>query len=48
MTEGAVKVAAHRLRNRCRDVLRAEIAQTLADESLIDEELQLLFQAIRK
>ena len=31
MTEGAVKVAAHRFRARFRDLLRAEIASTVAD-----------------
>src|SRR4051812_4747795 len=33
MTEGAVKVAAHRLRGRYRDLLREEIARTVADPS---------------
>ncbi len=46
-TEGAVKVAVHRLRQRCRDCLRRTIAQTVADEEEIDEELRYLFQAIQ-
>jgi RNA polymerase sigma-70 factor (ECF subfamily) len=46
-TEGAVKVAVHRLRRRCRDCLRQMIAQTVADEREIDEELRYLFQAIQ-
>ena len=46
-TEGAVKVAVHRLRQRCRDCLRRTIAQTVADEEEIDEELRCLMQAIQ-
>ena len=30
MTEGAVKVAVHRLRQRYRELLRAEIAETVS------------------
>jgi RNA polymerase sigma-70 factor (ECF subfamily) len=45
MTEGAVKMAVHRLRQRFRDTLREEIAQTVADPSEIDDELQALFFA---
>jgi hypothetical protein len=47
MSEGAVKVAVHRLRQRCRDRLRAEIAQTVADAAEIDEELRELFATVR-
>ncbi|QIF06231.1 sigma-70 family RNA polymerase sigma factor [Roseimicrobium sp. ORNL1] len=43
MSEGAARVAVHRLRQRYREVLRAEIAQTLADPSAVTEELQALF-----
>jgi RNA polymerase sigma factor (sigma-70 family) len=46
MTEGAVKVAAHRLRKRCREILRAEIAQTVESPDLVDGELQTLFRAV--
>jgi len=45
MEEGAVRVAVHRLRKRYRVLLRAEISQTLADESQVDEEMQALFGA---
>jgi RNA polymerase sigma-70 factor (ECF subfamily) len=45
MDETAVRVAVHRLRKRYRALLRAEIAQTLADESLVDEEMRALFGA---
>ena len=45
MEEGAVRVAIHRLRKRYRILLRAEIAQTLTDESQVDAEMQVLFGA---
>ena len=47
LTEGAVKVAVHRLRRRCRELLRAEIAQTVADPAEIDDELRALFATVR-
>ena len=40
MTEGAVKVAVHRLRKRYRQRLRDEIAHTVVSEDAIDEELR--------
>jgi len=46
MTEGAVKVAVHRLRRRYRELLRDEIAQTVAAEEQIDEEIRDLFAAL--
>ena len=46
MTEGAVKVAVHRLRHRYRELLRDEIAQTVATEDQIDEEIRDLFAAL--
>lgn len=46
MSEGAVKVAVHRLRRRYRVVLQAEIAQTVASESDVECELQHLFAAL--
>jgi RNA polymerase sigma-70 factor (ECF subfamily) len=45
MTEGAIKVAVHRLRKRYREVLKAEIAQTVADPQQVGEELKALFAA---
>ena len=45
-TEGAVKVAVHRLRQRCRELLRAEIAQTVSSAEEVDEELRDLFSAV--
>ena len=48
MTEGAVKVAVHRLRQRYRELLRTEIAQTVTDPSDIDDEMRHLVAALRK
>ena len=42
MTEGAVKVAVHRLRRRYRQLLREEIAQTVASPEEIDDEIRYL------
>ena len=46
MSEGAVKVAAHRLRRRYREVLRAAIAETVADPSDVDDEIRHLLEAL--
>jgi RNA polymerase sigma factor (sigma-70 family) len=46
MTEGAVKVAVHRLRQRYRELLRAEIARTVATPGEVDEEIRHLRQLI--
>jgi len=46
MSEGAVKVAAHRLRQRYRELLRAEIASTVGTAAEVDEELRYLFAAL--
>jgi RNA polymerase sigma factor (sigma-70 family) len=43
--EGAVRVAAHRLRKRYRELLRDEIAHTLSDPAQVDEEMRALFGA---
>ncbi|HEX9046664.1 MAG TPA: sigma-70 family RNA polymerase sigma factor [Verrucomicrobiae bacterium] len=45
-TEGAVKVAVHRLRQRYRELLRAEIAQTVNGPAEVDDELRNLFAAL--
>ncbi len=47
MTEGAVKVAVHRLRKRYRQLLREEIAHTVASPAEVDEEIRHLFAAFR-
>jgi RNA polymerase sigma-70 factor (ECF subfamily) len=46
ISEGAAKVAAHRLRTRYRERLRAEIAQTVADPSDVDAEIRSLFEIL--
>jgi RNA polymerase sigma-70 factor (ECF subfamily) len=46
MNEGAVKVAVHRLRKRYRELLRAEIAQTVSTTSEIEAEIRYLFAAL--
>ncbi|RBP43648.1 RNA polymerase sigma-70 factor (ECF subfamily) [Roseimicrobium gellanilyticum] len=43
MSEGAARVSVHRLRLRYREILREEIAQTLADPSTVADEMQALF-----
>lgn len=43
MSEGAVKVAVHRLRAKYREALRAEIAQTVAGPEQVEEEIRDLF-----
>lgn len=45
-SEGAIKVAVHRLRRRFRDVLVAEIAETVEDPADIDGEIAYLLKAV--
>jgi RNA polymerase sigma-70 factor (ECF subfamily) len=45
-SEGAVKVAVHRLRQRYRELLRAEIADTVATPGDVDDEIRNLFAAL--
>jgi RNA polymerase sigma factor (sigma-70 family) len=47
MTEGAVKVAVHRLRHRFHETLRAEISLTVANAEDIGDEIRYLMSAIR-
>ncbi len=46
MTEGAVKVAVHRLRQRYRELLLAEIAHTVSRPEEVEQELRELFSAL--
>lgn len=46
MTEGAVKVSVHRLRQGFRDALRREIAQTVLGQENLDAELRDLISAL--
>jgi RNA polymerase sigma-70 factor (ECF subfamily) len=45
-SEGALKVAVHRLRKRYRELFRQEIADTVADPAEIDSELRFLAAAL--
>ena len=46
LSEGAARVAAHRMRSRYREMLREEVAQTIADPSEVDQEIRDLFAAL--
>ena len=46
ISEGAVKVAVHRLRHRFREVVREEISQTVATPAEVEEELRCLMAAL--
>jgi RNA polymerase sigma-70 factor (ECF subfamily) len=45
ISEEAARVAVHRLRKRYRELLREEIAQTLAEPAQVEEEMHALFAA---
>jgi RNA polymerase sigma-70 factor (ECF subfamily) len=47
MSEGAVKMAVHRLRQRYGQCLRAEIADTVADPADVDDEVRHLLATVR-
>ncbi len=47
LSEGALRVAAFRLRQRFGDILRRRVAETLDDQSELAEELASLLQALR-
>lgn len=47
-TEGAVRVALHRLRTRWRELVRDEVAQTVDDPTEIDAELRTLRDALAR
>ncbi len=46
LTEGAARVALHRLRKRYREGLRRELSRTLASDALVDDEMRALFSAL--
>jgi len=46
MTESAVRIAMHRLRQRYHELVREEIAQTVTTDDQIDEEIKDLFAAL--
>jgi len=47
MAEGAVKIAVHRMRQRYRELLRAEVAHTVQTTAEVDEELKHLAAVLR-
>ncbi len=47
LSEGAMKVAVHRLRRRFRAIVRAEVAQTLHDPADLDDEMRHLVAALQ-
>jgi RNA polymerase sigma-70 factor (ECF subfamily) len=46
LTEGAVKVAIHRLRKRFRELTKAEIAHTVPEPAQVNEELRYLVEVL--
>ena len=46
LTEGNIKKIAHRMRQRCRELLREEIAQTVAMPGEVDDEIQHLMRIV--
>ena len=46
MTESNVRVTVHRMRLRYRDLVRAEVAETVDSEEAVDEELRYLLSAL--
>jgi RNA polymerase sigma-70 factor (ECF subfamily) len=47
MSEGAIKVAVHRLRRRFGALLREEISETVSDPAEVDDEIRELFRALK-
>src|SRR5438045_496168 len=45
-SEGALKVAVHRLRKRYREIFRQEIADTVTDQDEVESELRFLASAL--
>jgi RNA polymerase sigma factor (sigma-70 family) len=48
LSEGAVKVAIHRLRKRFRELVKAEIAQTVDDPAQVQEEMRYLVEVLSR
>jgi len=48
MQEGAVKVAAHRLKKRYREALKSEIGRTINEGDDLDEELGYLMSVFAR
>ncbi len=48
VNEGAVRVAVHRLRRRCGELVRQEVAHTVSDAEKVDDELGYLLNLLQK
>jgi RNA polymerase sigma-70 factor (ECF subfamily) len=48
MSEGAIKVAVHRLRGRYRERLKAEIAHTVESSAEVEDEMRHLFRVLSR
>jgi RNA polymerase sigma-70 factor (ECF subfamily) len=48
VSEGAIKVAVHRLRRRYRDLIRDEIAQTVSSPEEVEDELKHLWSSVAR
>ena len=48
MSQGAIKVAVHRLRHRYQEMLHAEVAQTVGNPTEVEEELRHLLKVLQK
>ena len=48
MSENNVSVSVHRLRTRLRDILRAEVAQTVTSADSLEEELRYLMEVLQR
>lgn len=48
MSSGALRVAVHRMRRRYRNILRAEIAETVSTPEEVDDEIRFLLSALSK
>jgi RNA polymerase sigma factor (sigma-70 family) len=47
-SEGALKVAVHRMRRRYRDALRSEILETVSEPSQVDSEIRYLMEVLAR
>ncbi len=48
MTEGALKVAVHRMRNQYREQLKEEVGQTVASKTEVEDEIRSLMSAVAR
>ena len=48
MTEGALKVAVHRMRKQYREKLKEEVAQTVSSEDDVEDEIRSLMSAVAR